>query len=589
MSHPFPLQPGTVLRDRYVLREIVHSGHWSLTLRAQRQGDGQTVILKLPGPGNSTSGVSIAFHAAWMQRVFHSLSQLHHPNRASVLDYIEAHGLPILVQQEVLGIPLSQQMVHRPVPEGEAIALIRKIGIALSGVHGKGLIHRDVRPENIIYRSGVKQPVLIDWGLQPSVFPANRASSYAAPEQFQPGGQFQPCIDIYSLAATLYALVTGQPPLHASLRQQSALELPRRLQPQLSTSLERAILCGMELNPQARPPSVGAWLGLLPEVSAVEPVPAEFVPSVGVAMHGAVGSPSASPRPEAVATAQPTAQPISARVESPSTASTRLKTPVPTRTAVTQTAARQTIDLAKVQPASTPPMKTLLTLCCAATLFGTSVGLVLRITNPASVAGISALGRSQSFPAAEWPDAGQFESFPSEVPPPEGSFDRWGGENSLVEPGRDNGRQPIREFLPPESSDPPISKPLPRSGEDVDEIEPRRDRGENPRSSPSATETDESGRYYQPPGYDPSAEASGEAEPLGDSESYPSYEAPPAGQSFGEQGVEESLEEPLYYNEGAPLGEEPLYPEPLDEEPFYETPLEDSLTTNGPAESFETE
>lgn len=447
MIASFPSQAGTVLCDRYVLQNVVRSEHWSWTLLALRQTDNQPVILKIPGPGSAQSGASIAFHAAWMQRVFHSLSQIHHPNRVAVLDYLESHGLPILVQQHVSGTPLSQRLVQTPLSEREAIAMVRKIAIALSGIHGKGLIHRNVRPETIIERTdrtALGQTVLTDWGLQPSVFPANRASSYAAPEQFQPGGRFQPAIDVYGLAATLYALVTGQPPLHAALREQSALILPRQIQPELSIGLERAILQGMASNPQERPPSMGAWLGLLPEITV----------------------------PAAARRAAP-AMPMAARTHSPPLAGSPHNSPS-TSTGPVQTATKESASTVNVkasqlqdptqsktqadQDASAPsvprkPMKTLVTISLTAAMLGALGGMVLRVATPESVAGISSLGRSQSFPDRDWPGEGIPEEIPFDVPEPEQRFDAGVRNTPNAIDAVPEEEAPLREVVDPEEAE----------------------------------------------------------------------------------------------------------------------------------------
>ncbi len=447
MMASFPTQTGTVLCDRYVLQNVVHSDHWSWTILALRQTDRQLVILKIPGPGSTQSGASIAFHAAWMQRVFQSLSQIHHPNRVAVLDYLESHGLPILVQQQVAGTPLSQRLVKTPLAEREAIAMMRKIAIALSGIHGKGLIHRNVRPETIIERTdrtALGQTVLTDWGLQPSVFPANRASSYAAPEQFQPGGRFQPAIDVYGLAATLYALVTGQPPLHAALREKSALILPRQLQPELSVPLERAILQGMALNPQERPPSMGAWLGLVPEVTM---------------------PPVAPPRDSR------SSRPMAARSGSHSNASPPVPptSTGPGRTATKEPAPTINIKASKLHdsdPSKTPtlrdtsapsaprkPMKTLVTISLTAATLGALGGMVLRVATPESVAGISSLGRSQNFPELDWPGEGIPDEVPFDVPEPEQRFDAEirGTPNAIDAVPQEEA--PLREVVDPEEAE----------------------------------------------------------------------------------------------------------------------------------------
>ncbi len=433
MAEPFSLQPSTILGDRYVIRELISRGQWSLTLRANSLSDRQPVILKLPRQNSQ----GIQFQAVWMQRVVQGLASLHHPNRARILDYFETQGLPVLVQQEVIGIPLSQRLHQKPLTEAQAIAVIRQVAIALTGIHGQGLIHRDLKPENIIYRTGINRPVLVDWGLQPSLFPANRASSYAAPEQFQPGGPFNPGLDVYGLAATLYALVTGQPPVHAALRAQSALIMPRQIQPRLSAVLERAILQGMEPDPQVRPPSMGAWLSLLPEAVAT-PAPA--------AVPQAVSQPVSRPTPITVTQAVQT-QPVQVKP---------VQEPVQVQSVKPRSPSPSGVSRPTLPTPNFNPMKTLIGIGCIAATLGAFGGTILRISNPASVAGLSGLGRPQSFPEESWPGSSSAETLPQDVPPPEQQLEGW--QNALPEEGA------LREVIPDDATEPPL-RAVPREPE----------------------------------------------------------------------------------------------------------------------------
>lgn len=549
MTDSFPLQSGTVLRDRYILQEILHSSYWSLTLRALRQSDRQMVTLKVPGPGNAASGVNIAFHAAWMQRVYHSLSPLHHPNRATVLDYFETHGFPVLVQQEILGTPLSQRLLQTPLTEAAAIALVRKIAIALSSVHGKGLIHRDVRPETIIEQTATHQPVLVDWGLQPSVFPANRASSYAAPEQFQTGGRFQPTIDVYGLAATLYALVTGQPPIHAALRQQAPLVLPRQIQPKLSLALERAILQGMEPNPQDRPPSMGAWLALLPEVSASVPVPAGVPPVPAIAPTVSVVSSSVAPSLDV------TAPPMSAVFSSPqmpvvdggeAIAPAFAPTLPPSQTKEPYLSNGSIDPQPTARPMSSPKILALISLTTA--LLGGSIGLILRVAPPASLAGISGLGRTQSFPSLTWPGGGLAGDMPLDVPAPESrSAQEASGLSGATRQSLDDmptNTRPLREVLPPDSAEEaPVFEPIPE---------------------PAGGFAEPSEANFQDSGEAPAPNASGWNQPSLDSLPEQPLGSGPEARPEPRPSQSESPIAPAAGNSNEPASSEGLGPEPAD-------------------------
>ncbi len=271
MSDLLTFQPGVSLADgRYLLRSSVQPGRWSVTIQGIRAQDLTAVIIKTPIAPQGKS----RFQAAWTRRTFQALGDLNHPSRNRILDWFEQDGRPFLVLQKVKGASLEQQLQKGPLSEAVALQLIRQIAAGLSGIHSQGLLHRDIKPKNIILRQGVGIPTLVDWGLQLAQCPADRLTPFSAPEQLKGGDIFKNRLDIYSLAATLYAAVTGQSPLHPAERQYqvpnpgpssfAGLIPPRQLQPNLSSATEQAILQGMTLEPSQRPATLENWLQLFP-------------------------------------------------------------------------------------------------------------------------------------------------------------------------------------------------------------------------------------------------------------------------------------------------------------------------------------
>lgn len=147
-------------------------------------------------------------------------------------------------------------------PEAEAVRYIKQIGEALTVVHNEGLLHRDVKPANIILRASNSEAVLIDFGIAREFTPNHTTHteigtpSYGAIEQFYPTiappGEYT---DVYALAATLYALVTGKLP-NPTVTEDLNLTA-------ISYQVQEAIRHGMALQPQDRPQSVQDWLKLL--------------------------------------------------------------------------------------------------------------------------------------------------------------------------------------------------------------------------------------------------------------------------------------------------------------------------------------
>jgi serine/threonine protein kinase len=120
-----------------------------------------------------------------------------------VMDYIEARDLNSYLKQQ------------GKLAEPEAIAIIAKIGEALSCVHQQNILHRDIKPHNILLRRSDLSPIIIDFGLARELMPeltmqrmtSNGTRFYMPVEQYQENGNCGAWTDIYALAATLYVLV----------------------------------------------------------------------------------------------------------------------------------------------------------------------------------------------------------------------------------------------------------------------------------------------------------------------------------------------------------------------------------------------
>ncbi|MEL7334548.1 MAG: protein kinase, partial [Cyanobacteria bacterium J06560_2] len=154
-------------------------------------------------------------------------------------------------------------------------------------VHAKGLLHRDVKPQNIMIHELTGEAVLIDFGIareltqNPSKTHTSIVSEgYAPIEQYLPKAQRSAATDIYGMAATLYTLLTGEIPVAAVLRDRNPLVPLRQLRPDVSAAAASAIEHGMAIELKDRPQSVGRWIASLGGTRAL---------SVGGAAGGATG------------------------------------------------------------------------------------------------------------------------------------------------------------------------------------------------------------------------------------------------------------------------------------------------------------
>ncbi len=261
---------GKVLQNgKYVLDAVLSQGGFGITYRATHTYLTQTVVIKTLNEELRRQSDFGEFQQRFMNEA-RRLARFQHPNIVRVSDFFEEAGLPCIVMDYVPGQTLAELSTYQSLTEFEAIHYTRQIGAALSVMHASGLLHRDVKPQNVIRRQGSKSVVLIDFGIAreftAGVTQTNTgllSAGYAPIEQYLPQHQWTPATDIYALAATLYALLTGQPPIASVLRDRFPLPELRKLCPHLSLAVEQAIAVGMAIEAHQRPQTVTAWLTLL--------------------------------------------------------------------------------------------------------------------------------------------------------------------------------------------------------------------------------------------------------------------------------------------------------------------------------------
>ncbi len=208
---------------------------------------------------------------ARFEQEFRAASRLKHINMVRALDYGEVAGTPYLVMEFVEGKTLALMAEEQGrLPEAEGIRLVAQVAQGLHRAHKLGLIHRDVKPENILV-TPQGQAKLTDLGLVKeadgdlNLTRTGRGLGtpyFMAPEQFKNAKLADPRCDIYSLAATLYAVITGTTPflgispLDAWMKKaQDEFTPPRTLVPNLSERTDWAIRRAMASDPAVRPAS----------------------------------------------------------------------------------------------------------------------------------------------------------------------------------------------------------------------------------------------------------------------------------------------------------------------------------------------
>ena len=269
----------TLQRGKYTLEQEIGRGGFGITYRATHHYLGQPVVIKTLNETLRQAPQFTKFYRQFQDEA-KRLATCVHPNIVRVSDFFNEDGLPYMVMDYIPGQNLAKVVFPKnPLPEAIAIHYIRQIGAALQVVHHNNLLHRDVKPQNIILRQGTQEVVLIDFGIAREYSPeatqthTNMVSEgYAPIEQYLAHARRTPATDVYALAATLYALLTAKVPVAASLRDRFPMQAPREIKPKLSEVVNYAVMCGMELEASARPATIAQWLDLLADTPSMSPV-----------------------------------------------------------------------------------------------------------------------------------------------------------------------------------------------------------------------------------------------------------------------------------------------------------------------------
>ncbi|HSB37622.1 MAG TPA: protein kinase [Gaiellaceae bacterium] len=254
---------GELIADRYELEELVGTGGMSSVYRAHDTLLERDVALKVLHE-QYTDEVD---YVERFRREARSVAQLSHPNIVTVIDRGEQDGRQFIVFEYVDGENLKS-LVERegPLPERDAIVLALQIARALGFAHEHGLVHRDVKPQNVLL-NGDGQAKVTDFGIARSLDvhggltqtgTVMGTSDYIAPEQAR-GQRVDAQSDVYSLGAVLYELLTGEVPFPGDNFVAVALrhinEPPpsvRERRPELSPRLDAAIRQAMAKDPRER-------------------------------------------------------------------------------------------------------------------------------------------------------------------------------------------------------------------------------------------------------------------------------------------------------------------------------------------------
>ena len=283
-GHPaMPVDPlfdrlARALAGRYTLvRELGRGGMATVYLGTDVKL-GRGVAIKLLAPATRAYLGSDRF-----QREVLLAAQLSHPHIVPLFEADEADGLLFYVMEYVDGESLRHRLDRQgPLPVEDAVRIAVEVGDALQYAHENGVIHRDVKPENILMSHG--HALVSDFGIAklmedrgssegPALTGAGIAmgtAAYMSPEQASGDKRIDPRSDVYSLAAVLYEMLAGEPPFTGPSAQAIAArvvnDLPRPIRtvrPGLPVHLERALARGLAKSPADRHRTARAFVDAL--------------------------------------------------------------------------------------------------------------------------------------------------------------------------------------------------------------------------------------------------------------------------------------------------------------------------------------
>jgi len=272
---PQSLKKGEVLRGRYQIREqIGQGGTGSIYLAEDTRLQGRLCAVKEVEHNQSLPTQFIEQAREQFFREASVLARLDHPNLPKVSDFFSDGPRDYLVMDYVPGKDLRERILEARhnktfLPEDEVLRWTAQIADALNYLHQQDppIIHRDIKPSNLkITPSGLIK--LVDFGLVKILAPnevtitiiqGQGTALYTPLEQY--GGDDAHTdirADIFSFGATLYHLLTNEPPAEARKRflDTRSLTLPREINSRLSSRVEKAILWAMSLHPDDRPKNV---------------------------------------------------------------------------------------------------------------------------------------------------------------------------------------------------------------------------------------------------------------------------------------------------------------------------------------------
>ncbi|HSE98991.1 MAG TPA: serine/threonine-protein kinase, partial [Blastocatellia bacterium] len=278
---------GSTIADKYVIEAHLGTGGMCDVYRARHAAMGKQFAVKVLKP-DLAADPRIAER---FEQEARAASLLHHPHAISVIDYGHSDsGTHFIVMELVEGYTLGDLLRRMgALPVGQAVAIVRQVASALDAAHSVGVVHRDIKPDNIILAEydGSYWVKVVDFGVAKIQEDVNRRARltganiivgtprYMSPEQCEEK-PVDARSDIYSLGVVLYEMLSGEAPFEGSssmrLLMAHAADPPpplREKRPDISPEIERVVMSALEKDPARRPQRAGEFAMSLERVAGL--------------------------------------------------------------------------------------------------------------------------------------------------------------------------------------------------------------------------------------------------------------------------------------------------------------------------------
>lgn len=267
-SAGFASPPATPTRiGRFEIRAILGEGAFGRVYRGFDPELEREVAIKVPHP----DGLTPSFRARFVREA-RATAQIHHPNVCPIYKVDTDGDLPYLVMHLVAGPTLSVLLdrLRSPLPVRNALTIARKLALGVAAAHAQGVIHRDLKPQNILYDRALREVLITDFGLArigtETRMTADGAvlgtPAYMSPEQARGKvDEVGPLSDVYSLGVILYRLLTGEAPFRGTpfeimiQHSETPPRPPSTVRSGLDPRLDSLCLKAMAKKPEDRYPS----------------------------------------------------------------------------------------------------------------------------------------------------------------------------------------------------------------------------------------------------------------------------------------------------------------------------------------------